>query len=98
MSCIGVVSRSLFPKQELKSEDISVRRFVHWSGACEPSTLIFLEILFSWDVIARPFLYLLIVLAMRKLFSGSWNFHLLRDMAEQYPLSPPIDVTTKQSI
>ena len=87
-----------FQNRSSSPKDVSKRHILHWSGASELLTLISHEVLLDWEVIAKSVSSLIRLFAMHELFSGSWSFHLLEDAAEPSPLSPLIDVTTKQSI
>ena len=89
----------LFQNRSSSPKDISKRYILHWSSASEPLLLVVShEASLDWEVIAKSVSSLFRLLAMHDLFSGSWSFHLLGDTAEPSPLSPLIDVTTKQNI
>ena len=87
-----------FQNRSSSPKDVAKRHILHWSGASELLTLISHEVLLDWEVIAKSVSSLIRLFAMQELFSGSWSFHLLEDAAEPSPLSPLIDVTTKQNI
>ena len=98
--CFALVTYPVlfFQKRSSSPKDISKRYILHWSGASEPLALVSHEASLGWEVIAKSVSSLFRLFAMHELFSGSWSFHLLEAIAEPSPLSPLIDVTTKQNI